>query len=47
MAVSAVEIAVLFPAYAGVIPGDRLKPTIRTPFPRIRGGDPSCAVGIG
>ena len=30
----------LFPAYAGVIPAQGEKTDYKTPFPRLRGGDP-------
>ena len=32
--------ALLFPAYAGVIPVFRLCPIVARTFPRLRGGDP-------
>ena len=35
----------LFPAYAGVIPGLCAPSLWRTPFPRIRGGDPEVQLG--
>ena len=34
------DIAPLFPAYAGVIPGEIIIENLTLTFPRIRGGDP-------
>ena len=36
----------LFPAYAGVIPGEGVLQIPHPPFPRIRGGDPITGLGL-
>lgn len=36
----------LFPAYAGVIPIDRLHRAMNNTFPRIRGGDPTTEAEV-
>ena len=35
------KLRMLFPAYAGVIPGEQNKKAPALSFPRLRGGDPS------